>query len=136
MVEPFFAFCGKLLLSKRFFRKKEFRMPFTVQEDGDVAIVIIDGEVTSSNSNDLQVLLEEVKGQGYTKIIFDLEKLLYICSLGIGVLARTCGELKKAHGAMAVHSPSEDVRKLLKLLRLDKIIPVASNRSEAIDICS
>lgn len=111
-------------------------MAFTVEKSGEVAIVVIDGEVTSTNSSELQAILEEVKSDGFSKIVFDLEKLLYICSLGIGVLARTCGELKKTQGMMAVHSPSDEVRKLLSLLRLDKIIPIASNRGEAIKICS
>ena len=111
-------------------------MSLKVEVEGDVAVIKICGEITSSESNDLQAVITGVLDDGISVIIFDLEKLSYMSSLGIGVLARTSGELKKNNGKMAVFNPTEEVHKLFKLLRLDKIIPIVSSRGEAIELCS
>lgn len=111
-------------------------MSLKVEVEGDVAVIKINGDITSSESNDLQSVITGVLDDGICCLVFDLEHLNYISSLGIGVLARTCGELKKNNGKMAVFNPTDEVHKLLKLLRLDRIIPIASSRGEAIDLCS
>jgi len=111
-------------------------MTLKVEVEGDVAVIKISGEITSSESNDLQAVITGVVDDEIYFIVFDLENLSYISSLGIGVLARTCGELKKNNGKMAVFNPTDEVHKLLKLLRLDRIIPIASSRGEAIELCS
>jgi anti-anti-sigma factor len=112
-----------------------FGMSFKVEVEADVAVVTIDGEVTSSKSSELQTVITGILDDGTKAIIFDLEHLSYICSLGIGVLARACGELKKNNGKMVVFNASKEVHKLFKLLRLDRIIPIASSRSQAIELC-
>jgi anti-sigma B factor antagonist len=111
-------------------------MSLKVEVEGDVAVITIDGDVTMSESSDLQAMISRVQADGICRIVFDLEHLKYISSLGIGVLARVCGELKKINGKMVVYNPSEDVHKLFKLLRLDRIIPIVSSRGEAIELCS
>jgi len=111
-------------------------MSFTVETDGDIAFVAINGDITSTNSNELQLAIENIKNDGFIKIIFNLQGLFYICSLGIGVLARNCGQLTKQNGKMVFYNPTEEIKKLLSLLRLDKIIPIASSRNEAIEICN
>ena len=110
-------------------------MSFKVEIEAGIAIVNIQGEITSLKSSELQTVITGIQNDGIHDIAFDLKHLSYICSLGIGVLARTCSELKKINGKMVVYNPSSEVRKLFKLLRLDRIIPIASNRSEAIELC-
>lgn len=111
-------------------------MSLKVEIEGDIAVISVNGEVTLSESTDLQTMITEVQDDGICKIVFDLEHLKYISSLGIGVLARVCGDLKKNSGKMVVYNPSEDVHKLFKLLRLDRIIPIVASRDEAIALCS
>ena len=109
-------------------------MPLTIENDGDVGILRIEGAINSGNSAEFQKALRAMIDSGTEKIIIDLAELFYICSLGIGIIAKTRGELNERRGSLVLQSPREDIRKLLGMLRLDKIIPIAGSREEALDL--
>ncbi len=110
-------------------------MPLEIEKSGSVGIIRVEGAINSGNSAKFQETLREMLDEGSTTIILDLKELFYICSLGIGIIAKTRGELKERQGKLVLQSPREDIRKLLTMLRLDKIIPIADSREEALELC-
>ena len=110
-------------------------MPLEVEQSGTVQIVHVQGSINSANSGRLQEVLRGLIDGGATRIVLDLQELFYICSLGIGVIAKTRSELDQRQGMLVIQSPREDVRKLLSMLRLDRLIPIADSLEEAKEIC-
>ena len=111
-------------------------MPFEVEASGDVQIVHVSGSINSGNSMKFQETLRALIDAGHRHIVLNLEELFYICSMGIGVLAKARNELDELHGRLIIMSPRDDVRRLLSMLRLDRIIPITDTREEALDLCN
>lgn len=110
-------------------------MTFAVQDTDGVSFVRLEGAINSSNTNELGDTLRGIIDGGCDRIVLDLAELFYICSLGIGILARTRGELNERAGRLVLMSPRADIHKLLTMLRLDRIIPIAGTRDEALSLC-
>ncbi len=58
------------------------------------------------------------------KVVFDMSKLNYIDSSGIGVLVKLYKHLKDKDKKMQIYRPTENVLKLIKMTKLDKIIEI------------
>ena len=110
-------------------------MPLEIEQNGAIGIVRIEGAINSGNSAKFQETMRGLLDDGAKTIILDLRELFYICSLGIGIIAKTRGELNERQGKLVLQSPREDIRKLLTMLRLDRIIPIADSREEALELC-
>ena len=110
-------------------------LPLEIEQNGSVGIVRVEGAINSSNSSKLQETLRSLLDEGSQAIILDVEELFYICSLGIGIIAKTRSELNERQGRLVLQNPREDIRKLLTMLRLDKIIAITDSREEALELC-
>lgn len=58
------------------------------------------------------------------KVVFDMSKLNYIDSSGIGVLVKLYKFLKDKNKKMIIYRPTENVLKLINMTKLDKIIEI------------
>ena len=110
-------------------------MGFLVEKTDGVAFVVLQGAVDSGKTGELGDTLRLLLDEGCDRIVLDLAELMYICSLGIGVLAKARGELKERQGQLVLLSPRADIHKLLTMLRLDRIIPIVETREQALSLC-
>lgn len=102
-----------------------------VRQDGHIHFVEISGNVTPLVSTQLLETMERVLDGEARSVIFDLHEMFYICSMGIGVLAKTMSRLKAVGGTLVLLNPTEQVRELLRILRLDQIVPIVDSDREA-----
>ncbi|MGM0640941.1 MAG: STAS domain-containing protein [Thermotogota bacterium] len=58
------------------------------------------------------------------KVVFDMSKLTYIDSSGIGVLVKFYKYLKDKNKKLMIYRPTDNVFKLIKMTKLDKIIEI------------
>lgn len=65
--------------------------------------------------------------------IIDLKEVRYISSSGIGVLITMLTKMRNAGGEVYLTSPSEHVKKLLIITKLNNIFTVFDSLEEAID---
>lgn len=96
----------------------------TLSLDGD----LIGGEDTQSILSIVQNRIEE----GIIRCIIDISDVRFINSSGIGILITILTKLRNKEGELILINPSEQVKKLLIITKLNAIFNVLVNREEAI----
>lgn len=82
----------------------------------------LSGEIDISNAPQLKKELETAYSQKATDIIVDLSNLSYIDSTGLGALISVYGKMKSGGHRIVLTEPKENVKKLLSITSLDKVL--------------
>jgi anti-sigma B factor antagonist len=80
------------------------------------------GEVDISNAHLFKKQLEAAITERKQNISIDLSELSYIDSTGLGVIIGAYGSIKKDGYGVKVANPRDNVKKLLNISGLDKIL--------------
>ena len=80
------------------------------------------GEVDISNARYFKKELETALAEKKQDITIDLSELNYIDSTGLGVIIGAYGSIKKDGLVIRVVNPKDNVKKLLNISGLDKIL--------------
>jgi anti-sigma B factor antagonist len=80
------------------------------------------GEVDISNAHLFKKQLETALAEKRQNITIDLSELSYIDSTGLGVIIGAYGSIKKDGFCVKVTEPKDNVKKLLNISGLDKIL--------------
>ena len=80
------------------------------------------GEVDISNAHYFRKQLETALAECKQNITIDLAELQYIDSTGLGVIIGVYGSVKKDGLSVKVLNPKDNVKKLLVISGLDKIL--------------
>ena len=99
---------------------------------GDARIVRVQSRLDQGDASEFEEALRSFKNEGVCKLILDFHDVSHVASLAFGVLATIHAEFKAQGGGLVIMRPREDIRKLLEMLRLSKIIPIADSRAEAV----
>ena len=103
-----------------------------VTQQAGAAVVRITGSVSISDAERLQEQLERLAADRVPVIVLDLERMDFICSLGLGAII--CGHLRCRHhqGKIRLVNPSAQVRELLETTRLTKLFTVFETLEQAL----
>lgn len=82
----------------------------------------ISGEVDISNAQQLKMELETAYNQKPADIIANVNELTYIDSTGLGAIISVYGKMKNAGHRIVLTEPKENVKKLLNITSLDKVL--------------
>lgn len=88
--------------------------------------LIITGQLDFMVRKDFQVAIQEAQAEGPTHIILDFSQVSFIDCAAIGILVRAKQELAQAEITLSLRTASGRVLDVLKLLNVDKMLPVAS----------
>jgi anti-anti-sigma factor len=96
-------------------------------EVGDAAsgitVVKFRGRITTGTEcEDIEVLVRKLLGENRKKLIFDLNSVDYIDSMGLGVVTLCSGIMQAGGGALRVAGAQPQPTKIFQLTRLDKIL--------------
>jgi len=80
------------------------------------------GEVDISNADQLRDELNHAYTKNSTNIKIDLTNLSYLDSTGLGVLIGMYGKVRKDGNTVTLLKPRENVKKLLRITNLDKVL--------------
>lgn len=107
-------------------------MTHKVDIDNGIILVSLDGDLIGEN--DGAGIMEKVAdfiNKGHVKGAADLSNVRYMNSSGIGVLITMMTKLRNKGGELVLIKPSEQVKKLLTITKLNAIFQTAENRDEA-----
>lgn len=94
----------------------------------------IKGDLIGDDSGPLLVgLVSDGLQDGVKNCIIDLNEVRYISSSGIGVLITVLTKMRNAGGEVYLVSPSEHVKKLLIITKLNNIFNVFDTLDEVLD---
>jgi len=75
-------------------------------------------------------LVSDSVEEGIKTMVIDLEKVRYISSSGLGLLITLLTKMKNAGGGLFLTAPSEHVKKLLLITKLNGIFTVVESVKE------
>lgn len=89
---------------------------------------LIGGEDTNSVLERIQFHIEN----GIIRCVVDIAEVRFINSSGIGLLITILTKVRNKEGELILLNPSEQVKKLLIITKLNAIFSILQNREEAI----
>ena len=109
-----------------FFGKKnkgstESKLKVSVNKDGDTYTVLVDGRLDTLTSPQLDEEINKII-EGAKKLIFDLDKLVYISSAGLRVLLVAKKTIDKNDGQMVVRNPNESIMDVFEITGFKNIL--------------
>jgi len=102
--------------------------------DKDIIKISLSGDLIGEESNDIIKIADDAIAEGLILCVVDISEIRYINSSGIGVLITLLTKFRNKEGEMCLIKPSENVKKLLIITKLNAIFKVAQSYDEAIDI--
>ena len=89
----------------------------------DITLLELSGKLAlGRESQRIETMIDEMTKKGATRVIFDMSKVDYIDSAGVGLVALCSGKLKEARGKLVVVAPEGRVRHLLSMTQVDAIV--------------
>lgn len=101
-------------------------------KDGTL-VISLEGNLLGEHSNaPVMALIKESVDAGNKKIIFNLARMQFINSTGLGMLLTAVSKTRNAGGEMALCCLPEQMRKLLQMTKLEGAFVVKGTEAEAI----
>jgi len=100
------------------------------QESGRTRIVLAAGEVDAFAAPDLVAAFAEIHGA--THVLVDLTRVSFMDSTALGAIVRNVRELRDLGAEVKVVLPSGSARRIFEITTLDRVLPVAGSREEAL----
>ena len=102
------------------------------ESDGGIMIVGMAGKLAlGRESQRVEQTVDDLVKKSAKKVIFDLTKVDYIDSAGIGLLALASGKIREAGGKLVVVAGAGRVLDMLKLTQMTSVITVAGDVAAA-----
>lgn len=100
---------------------------------GDFVVIKLVGELNNQSSMNLKEwILGKFLNFGDNKIVLDMTNLNGIDSYAIGILISLYKRILLAGGELVILSPNSNVRRLLEITNIDKILKIFDTLSEAL----
>ena len=109
-------------------------MKYTSEIKGDVLIIRLSGDLIGENggANILDVAATAIQQQ-IKQCIIDISDVRYINSSGIGLLITVLTKFRNKGGEVFLLKPSESVKKLLVITKLNAIFQVIQKEDEVLN---
>jgi anti-sigma B factor antagonist len=107
-------------------------MDIDVSQTGGVTLVMPRGDLDLSTADQVKRTLSQLIDRGQSKLVLDLGNVAYIDSSGLGALVAAMKQARAVGGNLRLCGLQDDVRSILEMTRLIKVITVHSDRQEAV----
>ncbi len=98
----------------------------------NVPVVSVSGRIDATTSQDLESILNELIDQNKSKIVLDLEGVVYISSVGLRVLLATQKKVRPKKGDVKLVSLQPFVREVFEMTGFNRLFTIYPNREEAL----
>lgn len=101
------------------------------KKDPKVHYLFMEGDLIGDEAGPRLVeMVSDSIEEGLKLVVIDLEKVRYISSSGLGLLITLLTKMKNAGGELVLTAPSEHVKKLLIITKLNGIFKVLDSVDE------
>jgi anti-sigma B factor antagonist len=98
-----------------------------------VSVVTGEGELDAYSADALRTALIESCGTPAARVVIDLSNVPFIDSTALGVLVGGLRRVREVDGELLVVLPRGAARKVFEITTLDRALPTAASRHEAIE---
>jgi anti-sigma B factor antagonist len=107
------------------------KLHFSERKEGQVHYLFMEGDLIGDEVGPrIAELVNDSVEAGIKTVVIDLEKVRYISSSGLGLLITLLTKMKNAGGELFLTAPSEHVKKLLLITKLNGIFTVVESIKE------
>jgi len=99
---------------------------------GDVVIIKLSGRIDVQAALELEKEMNSILSSGSNKIIFDMNDVQHLSSSGIRVLISTLRRTMSNNGWVRLARVNQSVKKILKLVELEKLFTYYETVDDAI----
>ncbi|MBF0393118.1 MAG: STAS domain-containing protein [Alphaproteobacteria bacterium] len=99
-------------------------MNYELKADGDGAMVVLRGDLTSADRDAFETMAERAVASNPRRLTVDLQKLGYMDSAGLGMFLTLREKAEAKNCPVTLHGPTGEVRDLLLLARFDTLFTV------------
>jgi anti-sigma B factor antagonist len=96
------------------------------------AVLKIGGRLSAQPAKKLRIFCETLKDKGFRHLVVDMSEISFIASSGVGALIVMTGEFSVKGGSVRFVSLSQAVRRVIRLLNLERFMIIDSNEEEAL----
>jgi anti-sigma B factor antagonist len=104
----------------------------TREMDGPVIADFVGKIALAEGTMLLRDTIHEFLRQGNNRIILNLADVDFIDSAGLGELVRTLASVRSHSGQLKLVNPSENVHKLLRITKLDRVFDIENDEASAL----
>lgn len=115
-------------------KRTDLNLEFDIDIQDPVIVYTLRGKITSEL--DYETLEKEVfnhLNQNYFRVVFNLEELTHINSMGIGFFMRTLTKTRIMGGELVLSNVTGNVEKIFNISKLDEIYTIYTDQTEAIN---
>ena len=99
----------------------------------DILVMTLSGRLALGREcQAVEWTVDELLAGGPRKVVFELSKLEYLDSTGIGILATCCGRIEASGGQVRLAALHPKVADLMRLTKLDRVINSCPTVEEAV----
>ena len=107
------------------------KLHFSQRKEDQVHYIFMEGDLIGDEVGPIIAeLVSDSVEAGIKNVVIDLEKVRYISSSGLGLLITLLTKMKNAGGELFLTAPSEHVKKLLLITKLNGIFTVVESVKE------
>ena len=103
------------------------------EEKGVNVITLLKDDIDVHQNEELRKAFFELLREGKTNVVMDLSSTTYICTIMIVTLVIMYKRAKEAGGRLAICNICDKVKKVLALIKLDKVFDIFNSRQEAVE---
>jgi anti-sigma B factor antagonist len=105
---------------------------FRKKNNPDHIVVDMDGDLDLYSAYEVRDQIEKLINEGNIRFLFNMEKVDYIDSTGVGVFVRILLLLKQKQGVIRLFKVNEAPLKVFKLTMLVQMLGVCDSEEEAV----
>ncbi|OGS36055.1 MAG: hypothetical protein A2293_05980 [Elusimicrobia bacterium RIFOXYB2_FULL_49_7] len=106
-------------------------MKFTVSDKGKFKVITIEGDLLiNKRYEEINKTVLKLIKEGFHHFVFDLEKLSLIDSSGISVFINCLCDVQENNGSIFMIIPDANVREVIELVGLNRLIKTYTNFKE------
>jgi anti-anti-sigma factor len=103
-----------------------------IEHEADAVVLTAEGEFDAYTAPALSDALEGAGLDELDLLVADLSKVSFLDSTALGLLVRTVKGVVERGGQARVVLPDTTARRIFEITTLDRVLPVAASRSEAL----
>lgn len=108
-------------------------MEIKVELDSDIIFLKLSGSLVASTLEQLKSQIQKLVDKKYVNIVFDMNRIDFVDSSGLGLCITTARELAALSGKLVCCGLNDNVQKLFKMTRADQKIAVMASRVNAFE---
>jgi anti-sigma B factor antagonist len=99
----------------------------------DILVMALTGRLALGREcQTVEWTIDELLEGGQKRVVFDLSKLEYMDSTGIGIIATCCGRIESAGGQVRLAAVNAKIDDLFRVTKLNRVIGMHPSVDEAI----